>query len=102
VELTQLTEDFTFKIMADPNKYRDYHFFINGKDLQDANHNLQFQIDLSKILSIWRAMPFTISFINIALISPDSLIINYLNHPLFTINKEATAQYELNNKENTK
>jgi len=92
-ELTKLTQDLLFKIQADPNKFRDYHFFIDGKDLQFPNDNLQFQIDLSKVLSIWRVMPFTISFVNIALISPDSLIIEYLNYPLLTINREATNNF---------
>jgi hypothetical protein len=93
MELTKLTQDLLFKIQADPNKFRDYHFFIDGKDLQFPNDNLQFQIDLSKVLSIWRVMPFTISFVNIALISPDSLIIEYLNYPLLTINREATNNF---------
>ena len=92
-ELTRLSQDLLFKIQADPNKFRDYHFFIDGKDLQFPNDNLQFQIDLSKVLSIWRVMPFTISFVNIALISPDSLIIEYLNYPLLTINREATNNF---------
>ena len=92
-ELTRLTQDLLFKILADPNKFRDYHFFLDGKDLQFPNDNLQFQIDLSKVLSIWRVMPFTISFVNIALISPDSLIIEYLNYPLLTINREATNNF---------
>ena len=92
-ELTKLTQDLLFKIQADPNKFRDYHFFIDGKDLQFPNDNLQFQIDLSKVLSIWRVMPFTISFVNIALISPDSLITEYLNYPLLTINREATNNF---------
>ena len=92
-ELTRLSQDLLFKIQADPNKFRDYHFFIDGKDLQNPNDNLQYQIDLSKVLSIWRVMPFTISFVNIALISPDSLIIEYLNYPLLTINREATNNF---------
>jgi hypothetical protein len=92
-ELTKLTQDLLFKIQADPNKFRDYHFFIDGKDLQNPNDNLQYQIDLSKVLSIWRVMPFTISFINITLISSDSLIIEYLNYPLLTINREATNNF---------
>ena len=92
-ELTKLTQDLLFKIQADPNKFRDYHFFIDGKDLQNPNDNLQYQIDLSKVLSIWRVMPFTISFINITLISSDSLIIGYLNYPLLTINREATNNF---------
>ena len=93
MELTKLTQDLLFKIQADPNKFRDYHFFIDGKDLSDANINEQYQIDLAKVLSIWRVMPFTISFVNIALISPDSLIIEYLNYPLLTINREATNNF---------
>ena len=95
-ELTKLTQDLLFKIMADPNKFRDYHFFIDGKDLQNPNDNLQYQIDLSKVLSIWRVMPFTISFVNIALISASSLIFGYLCYPslVLTINKEATIQCE--------
>ena len=92
-ELTRLTQDLLFKILADPNKFRDYHFFLDGKDLSDANINEQYQIDLAKVLSLWRIMPFTISFINIALISPDSLIIEYLNYPLLTINREATNNF---------
>jgi hypothetical protein len=95
-ELTKLTQDLLFKIQADPNKFRDYHFFIDGKDISDANINEQYQIDLSKVLSIWRVMPFTISFVNIELISASSLIFDYLCYPalVLTINKEATIQYE--------
>jgi hypothetical protein len=96
MELTKLTQDLLFKIQADPNKFRDYHFFIDGKDISDANINEQYQIDLSKVLSIWRVMPFTISFVNIELISASSLIFDYLCYPalVLTINKEATIQYE--------
>jgi hypothetical protein len=52
MELTKLTQDLLFKIQADPNKFRDYHFFIDGKDLSDANINEQYQIDLAKVLSL--------------------------------------------------
>jgi hypothetical protein len=95
-ELTRLTQDLLFKILADPNKFRDYHFFLDGKDLSDANINEQYQIDLAKVLSLWRIMPFTISFVNIALISASSLIFGYLCYPslVLTINKEATIQCE--------
>ena len=57
--MVKLTEENIADVQDNPNKYKGYHFVIDGNDLHDERKS--FNTKVGFILMYWRGLPFTVS-----------------------------------------